>query len=334
MPKYLDGYQTTLGSRVPTNKLSDTLNVSMIRDNLLTSSLDVKKIGSVYPVFVTSAHDTEDSIPLFAHPYLFTTRAGQRTLVTDIRLFLKKKVFDGTLASLPTSIASQVDFSFTRTRAILNLEWIEGDVESMKTDLHFSTAVFGRWIADALTRAFALDPRDQLLIAIACSYYYQALFVDASDRESIRGNEETLQKWSIHTMKVTHADATTTRFVFDRMPDIKSVESLIEGIQLVTDNIRLKSLNLVFLLTQLKNSWYGTNSKEILAVSLEHPPTWMAIVYGSMKERSYRSSQIYKIAERVSKRGVGDEYLKNCQTLLSEHTVSSAHSSLAYAGLV
>lgn len=329
MPKFLDGYQTSLGSRVLSAKLTDTLNVSVIKDNLLASSLDVKRLGGIYPVFVTAVADSEEAIPLFAHPYLLTTRKGERILATDLRLYLKKKVFDGTLRSLPSAISSQVEFSFARARAILNLEWLEGDVESLKTDLSFSTMMFGRWIADVLSRTFALDARDQQLIAIASTYYYQALFTDERAYD-----EETLQKWSIHTIKTTLADEKTVKEAFRKMPEIKDVSSLVEGIQNVTENIRLRDLNVVTLLTLVRASWYGNNSKEILAVSLEHPPTWMAIVYAALNERSYRTTLIYKIAERVGKRGIGDDFHKRARALLAEHTIPASHIALASAGLV
>jgi len=249
-------------------------------------------------------------------------------MVTDMRLYLRKRIFDGTLTSLSAAISSQVEYNFARSRAILNIEWLEGDVEALKINLYFSTMMFGRWMADILARAYALNPMDQLIIAITASYYYQSLFTDETDYD-----EETLQKWQIHTSKVTAADAKTVNKVFEKMPMMKGVDTFVEGVKATTDNIRLKDLNVLTLLTLLKNSWYGTNSKDIIAVATEHPPTWMAIIHAALEERSYRQSLIYKIAERVGKRGIADDYVKQYHKILSDYNITSTHSTLAVEGL-
>lgn len=329
MPRFLDGYQTTLGSRMPTNKISDALNVALIKEDLIRSSLDVKKKDSVSPVFLTGLGESEETIPLFSHPYYVLTRHGVKLLVTDMRLCINKQVYDGSLPSLKMAISRPVEYAFSRTRSILNLEWIAGDVESMKTNLYFATMMFGRWVSDALFKAYALDARDQQIIAIVCAYYYQALFSDA-----IEHDEETLQKWGIHTIKVTHADSAVVQEIFKKMPVMKDLSSLCEGIRLSTENVRLRDLNQLSLLNLLKNTFYGDNAKEIIAIATEHPPTWMTIVYAALSQRTYRTSTVYKIAERVGKRGIDDEYIKAVNGIISENTLTNGHVALASAGLI
>ncbi len=328
MPKFKDGFQTTLGLRINTSKIQEALLESFIADNLLTSSLDVKKVGDVYPVFITALQDSEEKIPLFAHPYYLKTKDGREVLATDMRLYLKKNVFDGNLITLPKAVISQVEFNFARSRVVLNLKWLEDDADTLKLNLHFASAMFGRWMADVLSKAYALDGGDQIIVAIASSYYYQALFNDLE-----RYDEEMLHKWRIHTHKTTNADDKTIQGVFENMPVIKGVSSLIEGIIKTTNNVRLKDLNIVSLLTLIKNSWYGTNSKDIIAIAVEHPPTWMAVVYAATSERSYRSSQIAKIVERVGKRGLADDYMKQYHKVVSEYDLSLSHQALIASGM-
>lgn len=330
MPKFLDGYKTTLGSRFLTDKITDTISESVIKDNLLSSSLDVKKIGDVYPIFITGLYDSEEKIPLFSHPYLFETKDYKKLLCTDVRLYIKKKIYDGSLSSLLKAFNNKTEYQFTRTRSILNLEWIEGDTDTLRTNLSFSTNMFGRWIADVLSKAFALDARDQLIITIVCSYYYQALFIDQTDHF----DDETIQKWIIHTIKITQTNKEIVGNIFKDLSEVKGIESLVQGIKTCVDNVRLKDLSVLVLLTLVKNSWYGTNSKEIITVALEHPPTWMAVIYASMSERTYRSSLIYKLSERLGKRGLGDEYIKNVNNILVKYSLTNTAVALANAGLI
>jgi hypothetical protein len=74
------------------------------------------------------------------------------------------------------------------------------------------------------------------------------------------------------------------------------------------------------LLTIVRNSWFGTNAKDYIAVALEHPPTWMAIVYTAIVERTYKNSMIYRVAEKAGKRGGAEEFIKNYTALVKEHT--------------
>lgn len=328
MPKFLDGYKTTLGSRINTTKIHEALIESIVKDNLIASSLDLRNLGSIRPIFVTALHDSENNIPLFSHPYYFKTHEGKEILATDMRLYLKKKVFDGTLAGLSKSIISQVEYSFMRHRAILNLEWLQGDVDALKLNLYFSTAMFGKWIADVIAKAYAIDARDQIVVAIASTYYYQALFTDNDSYD-----EDTLHKWQIHTCKALNTDSRFVKEVFSKMPKIVGIQSLIDCIQLSTDNVRLKDLSLVSLLTLLKNSWYGINSKEIIAIAIEHPPTWMAIIYAALSEKTFKSSLIYKIAERVGKRGIADNYIKQFHKTVADYNITPTHVALASHGL-
>lgn len=329
MPKFLDGYSTTLGSRVNTDKLKIALNESIVKDNQLASSLDLKKIYSVHPVFITALQDSEEKIGLFAHPFYFTTHKGEKVLATDMRLYLRKKIYNGYLSSLPAAVSNKVDFDFAHSRAALNLEWIEGDVESLKTELWFSTAMFARWISDVMTKAYALNPGDQIIIGIVASYYYQALFTDETNRD-----DDTLQKWIIHTSKATnYSDKPFIEEIFRKMPPITGFQSLIDGIRIATDNVRLDNNNMLTMLTLLKNSWYGTNAVEIIKVAIEHPPTWMAMVNAALSERSFRQSQIYKISERVGKRGVSEEYTRHYNSVVGRYYINEAHQELVNAGL-
>ncbi|HXQ35150.1 MAG TPA: hypothetical protein VN843_14135 [Anaerolineales bacterium] len=311
------------------SKIREALEESVITGNLLSSSLDLRTDGLIRPVFITALEDSDDKIPLFSHPYYFKTHDGTEILATDMRLYLKKKVFDGTLTSLPKAMTSEVEYQFTRSRAILNLEWLEGDVDVLKLNLSFATSLFGRWIADILSKAYSLDGRDQIIIAIASTYYYQALFTDDEQYD-----EDTIHKWSIHTAKVTNTDPKLIKSIFSKMPKILGVYSLIEAIKLSTDNIRLKDLNIVVLLTLIKNTWYGVNSKDIITVALEHPPTWMSVVHAAMQEKTFRSSMVYKIAERVNKRGSANEYLNQFHKILYEYSITKTHVALASAGLL
>ena len=59
------------------------------------------------------------------------------------------------------------------------------------------------------------------------------------------------------------------------------------------------------------NTWFGANAKEILAVALEHPPTWLSLVYIALKERSYKNTSLAKIALRYALNKGGNDFIRS-----------------------
>ena len=74
-------------------------------------------------------------------------------------------------------------------------------------------------------------------------------------------------------------------------------------------------------------SWFGSNAKEILAVALEHPPTWYAIVFSSLEERTYKNSMIARVAERFGKGGAWVDFKNAYSELIKRHVQQEQRSS-------
>jgi hypothetical protein len=110
--------------------------------------------------------------------------------------------------------------------------------------------------------------------------------------------------------------------IIDKLGPIKDLSSFCDNISKIVENVRLEKINSAILLTILNNSWYGTNAKEIISVSLEHPPTWMALVYTALSEKTFKSSVIFKTAERLGKRGVADQFIMSYSSFVRTHTLA------------
>jgi len=115
---------------------------------------------------------------------------------------------------------------------------------------------------------------------------------------------------------------------------VASAEDLTSNIKAVVQNVRLNSFNLVGLLTLIKNSWFGERARVLLSVAIEHPPTWAAIVYEAVNERTFRNSLIAKIAERLGKRSGSEIYAQNYKDLLQRYTVSESYRQLVKEDLL
>jgi hypothetical protein len=58
------------------------------------------------------------------------------------------------------------------------------------------------------------------------------------------------------------------------------------------------------------NNWLGLNDKELVILSLEHPPIWISLVHAALTQKSFNKSFVTTVVDKYNKSGKGDEFLK------------------------
>lgn len=313
MSIFKDSYQTTVGSILVTKQIEHAIKEAIIKDNINNVNLDIDNKQEYKPIFITGAYSSENDIPLFTHPITINFK-NVNYVCTDVRLYVTK---NAPIDQINNNVKNRTEFNFAKSRGILNLVWLNNGVNSIKNSLSFAGTVFSAWLSETISKTYALDFKDQTILAIITSLYYQSLFID-----SVELDDDTKQRLAVHTIKATKAPAQMVFEVFDKIKSFSSIEDYCSSVKEILENVRMKDFNLAMLLTIIRNSWYGTNSKEIISVALEHPPTWCAIVYTALNERTFKNSMIYRIAERFGKRGASDEFVDSYITLVKDYSVA------------
>lgn len=321
MPFFKDSYETTVGSVLDTKRVETSLKESFIKDSTGYVNLNIKQLGAVRPVFITGYYASEADIPLFTHPITILDHRKEFALCTDLRFFIRK---DTPLDNIRSGVKNLTEFNFSINRTMLSMFWLNEESSKLKNNLQFAGTVFSAWLAEAISKTYALDFKDQTTLAVITSYYYQSLF---SDKKVF--DEDEKQRMTMRTMKDTKAPAEFVFQIFDKIEPINDINDYVENVVRILENVRLKNFNLPMLLTIVKNSWYGTSAKEIISVALEHPPTWCAVVFAALSERTYKTSMIYRIAERFGKRGGADEFMANFINMLKELKAEETPSSVS-----
>lgn len=318
MKKYT-AYDTTLGSSINTKPISTEIQQALITSDLSKVKLNFRSNGNgVNPIFITGALEQESKIPLFTHPMSIITHKGEKYLVTDLRLFLSK---NPDLNNLQKSVRSLTDFNLAKAKALLTLNWMAGDSRTMMINMFFAGEVFAAWISESIAKSYQLDFQDLTRIKIATLVYYFQLFSD-EEFSPTAVNREIVS----HIIKATRLSAEVIYSVLEKLENLDTPTDLCRNIVNVCENIRLKDFNLALLMTLIGNSWYGANAKENIAVAIEHPPTWIAIVYTALTERLFKTSKIYNLAEQFGKRGKSDEFKKNFIQYMQDNTVQDPYS--------
>ena len=315
---YLTAYDTKMGALLNTN-VEAAIKAALITSNLGTVSMGIASLGELRACFITGRGSDEMSIPPLIHPYLLKNHKGVDYLVADVRLF-KSNISDyDSDTKFEENVRNKGEYNFVKRRVVMTLLWLTRQQDKLLSRLQFAGTVYAAWLCNSISRYAVLDLADQAKLTALTLYFYHTLFIEGGKLEG-----ERLQTAVIHTIKTTKLPAKDVYSLFESLEEMNSISDYCAAIPKVLDNIRLKDFNLAGLLSLIRNSWFGTNGKELIGAALEHPPTWVSIVFATMQERSYRNSPLFKVIESASKmnRGGADEFAKNFVLLTSDVVMS------------
>lgn len=321
MTTFQTSYKTTAGLVTSNNNLEHALKEALISSQLSKRNFGIAPIGQVKAVFIAGIDATDSSVPAFIHPYLIQSKE-QQYLVSDIRAFKNSTSQYINEQEFEAAIRNKAEYYLTKNRTALELEWIAGDKEQLRTRFSFAGTVYSAWISQAISKAYGLDFQDQKTIQAIALYYYHSLF---SEEAKLSGR--SLEIAIIHTIKITKLSDKEVHEIFDAIPDLKNANDLTVAIRDGVKNVRLKDFNLGMLLTLVKNSWYGNNAKDLISVSLEHPPTWITIVATALTEKTYKASPIYRLIESQNRQGAAQEFQMNYADQLAKQVMALESAS-------
>lgn len=299
-----------MGSMVNTHHTENEIKAAIIKDGIDSVNLGVKPINGCQAVFVTGFYSNEESIPLFSHPILIEFR-GKQYLCTDLRLYVNNMLNRASVSEINDCIKNKTEFNFIKSRTVLNMAWLKSP-NQLKNGFTFPASVYSSLVSQLISGIYALDYTDKIRIQIIAYYFYFSLFTDEKDKD-------TEQQWASQIIQLTKTDANTVDAVVSRISRCDDLDSFCATVKEVCDNSRLEDFNKAIFLTMMRNIWFGVNAKENIAVSLEHPPSWIAMVYAAAQERTFKNSGLTKTVELLGKRGVGDEFLRSYGLLVSEY---------------
>jgi len=264
--------------------------------------LKIKPFSDIHlelnPVILYGLSDVERDIPSFSHPII---NLENKWIALDLRNFIKV-TSDGT----SYEVKNESEYNLAIHRFILTGMWYVNKQHNIY-GLKFPHFVFASWLSENLTRKFGLDLSAQLQLRVLGLIYYSHLFTDTFtsddfDKLVIRGKDESIIPKLVEEIN-------------EKVTSLNNIDDFCKACYEVTGNIRLKGLDYSVLLNILNNNWYGDSAKELTILSLEHPPTWVSLVYASITQRSFRKTFISSIVEKMNKRGKGEDFVMSLSSL-------------------
>jgi len=176
----------------------------------------------------------------------------------------------------------------------------------------FPIKVFTNWIGNRISLGLTLDFGQTSIVKAMLSVYYIQLCTPLSDHPT----SEELERLIIRAARsVPGVDATTLENVLGEIPKLTDLKSFTDWVHARLDTPRSEQLNVGFLYTALGFSW-GVQYREMVAIALEYPPTFIALLFSSVNDRGFKKTSLGKTVETLTSRNEDHEFIKNVNHLI------------------
>lgn len=272
------------------DKIKITLTEAIIAGDLVYDS-----VNEIH--YVTKRNK---NIKPFAHPITLTipSRKDKLYIVVDSRGLTTYNEDTGNFRETP-------DFQYQTIRSVLMRRvWLSGNTTDLLNTGELSLKLYSHLIAETLGRRLNLDDGTVQQIKVIAAYHYICLHHQEKDL-----SEDALLKDAKRISRNVYIPIAEVMDEIQGMGDIKDTNALCSQLSLKTNNVRLEKISPGIIFSMLGGIWFGANSNEQSAVALEHPPTFVAMVYMCVENRSYRKTILAQLTDRLDKRKVLRESL-------------------------
>jgi hypothetical protein len=264
-------------------------NLSKLTEALIRARVE----GYIHPmtgysdVFLVRRDRTVDEmVPSFEHPVV-SEASGHPVVYADVRSYGKLSLTDFSF-----EVTNQDGYDAATLRARLQQIWSNGGQNSLRS-MRLPAMAFTQWVSSNITKRLSLGPAEQAKLSILAGIYYLSLFRDKAGD----GKDDKTAVIS-QVAKNTGIKPAIVEEVVDRVHYISDINDFCDVVKDEIKNVRLNNLNIATLFPIMGGSWYGANAAQNVAVALEHPPTWIMMIYQAVTARSFYHSGLAKMLEQ------------------------------------
>ena len=280
-------YETTACNNHDISDIEQKLHAASISNQLTTTG---SVIAENYRIRTISKDIGLDIRP-FAHPIVIGTK-GEETVVFDSRAISRRDAVSG-------KIQHNKDVLFNELRCMFMLTgWLNEEGSILLNNGDVLMLSFSKLLSQNLGVRMNLDPISVKYLEVLSAYYYYCL-------HSTHLNMNDMDKFTItnRISRVTKIDARVVADYINDLPFFDNLEKFIRTLATSGKSERLTKLTVSLVYTLLGGIWFGPNANEVSSVSLEHPPTYNAMLYMIAIDKSYRKTILSSILSKVDRNG-------------------------------
>ena len=297
---------TTFNAGLDVNKTATELRKHLIEfQNDSPNQFIAISNGDVYDNFALLALGDGN----YVNPRPFTNPLEMKVDSTTYLIFDARSSTKYDRVSNKSNIKNQSLFRRDYILAALQSSWINEGTDSVIRLGHMQVYCFATWLANLITKRFALDLAQQQTLTIITAFYYLCLFNDGEHELDIGRMMKIISR-------ATGISSTAIHGVIGELPHIGNIIEYIKLIKEVLYTDRLEGLTPDILVVLLGGSWFGPNHSEIVATALEYPPTFCGLIYLGLTDRANKSTGLAQVALKKERDPMGRDFLNLTSTLL------------------
>lgn len=243
-------------------------------------------------------------VPGFAHPII--DPEGLRSVYVDARPYTTLKA-DGTW-----TIRSGNDFEALVRRANLSGLWASKEFSDFLALGELPLKLYLNWVGGMASRHLAIDPLVQFKVSALAGVYFLS--------QHYEDDQLTDERYLLKICdKVARAMRGSMEEVYDlvaEQPPLRTLEVFVEALKTRTGSVRLENVSIAYLFNVVGGSWFGNNARELTAMALDHPPTWISLLFQAMHDRSYRKTQLTQLINTLTRSQEHKDFLRSVELLL------------------
>jgi len=295
-------YETKTCAGYQMDGITKALSLADIEGDLAPMAMNGKPVPGLYGI-----RPENKEVPAFAHPLFFKARDGSELVVLDSRGYARGHKGE------PLVPSNYAEYTFNVVRGALTLYAKQNGLADMVGLGDLPLTVFSRFLGEKITRQLMFSPQEQMLITMVSAVWYICHFQEPSEGPF---DERELQRISLKVARATKIPADVIFQHAGALRHMESVDDYLQVLKEVLNSKRANDMDVRLIYALVGGGWFGLNNKETMAVALEHLPTFLAMVYMSLLDRSYRNSGVAKVVLQADRSGAGKSFILNLSRLI------------------
>jgi hypothetical protein len=266
---------------------------------------------------ITGYCEDEKNLPVFEHPIIFKDIRNNLIVAVDMRKYVRQTTEQP--MSLREIAKDTASLDCIMLRAMLTAQFLNGDTGIMRNlDKNFASGytLLLSWLLNIMGN---FNPIDKVSIEIVIAHYYYSMMIEEHDLPDMQVNLHARIAKTPLSLPITIKNVENT--LRNIRPEVRTIDGLIENIKLVISDDKRMFINTDALVNLLSSMWYGPGGAEAMIMSLEHLPTWMALMYSATVDKTYKRSRLASTLDKYGAKVKPSEIEKGVELYFKEHTM-------------
>ena len=177
--------------------------------------------------------------------------------------------------------------------ACLEVQWAKEEYSKWRVEYAEAGGWFVSFLAKRLTTQFNLDPYETSQVEVLIAMYWNNL---VKEGWSDMSQEQATKDINKHI----YTTADIIEDVYSKNLKYENINELAISLSKVLNSPKLRGFDAVTLVQLSTRASFGVGMDDIINIALEYPPYWVAAMYVSLNDKSYKHTFLARLVKRPS----------------------------------